>query len=148
MKIKIALLICFLAISISCSEGSKDDEIAKWKSEILAMEKAFNDTAQKEGLANAFKIYAAPEGVIKRGKKVIKGKDNIFQWYANDARPGESLSWEPTFVDVSSAGDLGYTYGDYIFTSTDSTGIVKESKGIFHTVWKRQPTGEWKFVWD
>ena len=104
--------------------------------------------AREKGLIEAFEFYAAADGVIRRGKKVIQGKNEIRQWYENDVRPGETLSWTPTFVDVSSSGDLAYTYGDYLFTSTDSTGTKKENRGIFHTVWKRQKNGEWRFVWD
>jgi ketosteroid isomerase-like protein len=49
---------------------------------------------------------------------------------------------------VSACGDLGYTWGSYTFTATDSLGATHRSEGIFHTVWKRQPDGSWKFVWD
>ncbi|MBL7111012.1 MAG: DUF4440 domain-containing protein [Bacteroidales bacterium] len=62
--------------------------------------------------------------------------------------PDASLVWEPEFVDVEESGDLGYTYGSFVFTAKDSTGNDIESKGVFHTVWKRQADGEWRFVWD
>jgi len=59
-----------------------------------------------------------------------------------------SLVWEPDFVDVSASGDLAYTYGKFIYTLTDSLGKDQVMEGIFHTVWKRQTDGTWKFVWD
>ena len=60
----------------------------------------------------------------------------------------ENLSWKPDFVDVSASGDLGYTYGHFTYSYTDSTGTIMESSGVFHTVWKRQADGSWLFVWD
>ena len=60
----------------------------------------------------------------------------------------KNLSWSPDFIDVSSSGDLGYTYGKYVFTYSDSIGNLLEDTGIFHTVWKRQADGLWKFVCD
>jgi len=60
----------------------------------------------------------------------------------------QQLEWAPDFVDVSSSGDLAYTYGKFTFSFKDSLGNKVENKGIFHTVWKRQSNGEWKFVWD
>jgi ketosteroid isomerase-like protein len=30
----------------------------------------------------------------------------------------------------------------------DSVGNKKDFKGIFHTVWKKQKDGSWKYVWD
>ena len=59
-----------------------------------------------------------------------------------------SLDWYPDFIEVSDAGDLGYTYGHYTFSATDAEGKPVQDAGIFHTVWKRQADGQWRFVWD
>ncbi len=131
-----------------CTGTDPEANIDQWKAEILSVEKAFNDMAQREGLTKAFEYYAAEDGVIRRSKKVIKGKDAIRKWYENDVRPNETLTWTPTFVDVSQSGDLAYTYGNFTFTYPDSLGNLKANKGIFHTVWKRQADGNWRFVWD
>ncbi len=78
----------------------------------------------------------------------FEGKVAIQEWIKNDVRPNETLTWKPTFVDVSRSGDLAYTYGGAVFTSIDSTGNKIERIGEFHTIWKRQKDGTWKFVWD
>ncbi|NER16122.1 YybH family protein [Spongiivirga citrea] len=147
MKQNILILVLLLFISIGCTDRNQND-LENWQAEIIKVEKDFNDMAQKDGLIKAFEFYAAKDGVIRRGKKVIKGKEAIANWYQKDVRPNETLTWKPTFVDVSESGDLAYTYGDYVFTSLDSLGNKKENKGIFHTVWKRQKDGNWRFVWD
>ena len=59
-----------------------------------------------------------------------------------------SLTWKPDFVDVAASGDLGYTYGKYTYSFTNSEGNKIETNGVFHTVWKRQLDGTWKFVCD
>ena len=58
------------------------------------------------------------------------------------------LEWKPDYIDVSISGDLGYTYGKFTFSAIDTTGKLIESEGIFHTVWKKQEDGSWKYVWD
>ncbi|MFC2138829.1 YybH family protein, partial [Bacteroidota bacterium] len=58
------------------------------------------------------------------------------------------LEWKPDYIDVSTSGDLGYTFGKFTFSAKDTTGKLIESEGIFHTVWKRQEDGSWKYVWD
>lgn len=131
---------------VGCNNSNK--KIEKWKTEIKNVEQAFNDMAQKEGLVKAFEFYAADEGVIKRNKKIVKGKGAIAKWYKDDVRPNETLTWTPTFIDVSKSGDMAYTYGDFVFTYPDTLGNMKSNSGIFHTVWKRQTDGNWKFVWD
>ena len=100
------------ALLMGCKNPEKNADIEYWKTEIISVEKSFNDMAQKDGLAKAFSNFAAEDGVIKRGKNIIKGKDSIFNWYEKDTRPNESLSWIPTFVDVSENGDMAYTYGN------------------------------------
>ncbi|WP_424964156.1 YybH family protein [Ekhidna sp.] len=143
---KIAITTLLIVFYTGCETSQK--EINAWKEEIKETEKAFSEMARNRGIPEAFEYYADPEGVIRRSKKIIKGKDSIRTWYNNDTRPGDTLSWTPTFIDVSASGDMGYTYGDYRFTYLDSLGNQKESTGIFHTVWKRQPNGEWRYVWD
>lgn len=145
-QVYISLLV--VLILSGCKKSETNGNIAQWKSEIVKVEQDFNDMAQEKGLVEAFYNYAANDGVIRRNRKIIKGKVAIREWYKKDVRPNETLTWKPTFVDVSSSGDLAYTYGEFIFTSIDSTGAKKVSKGIFHTVWKRQKDGSWKFVWD
>lgn len=64
------------------------------------------------------------------------------------APPNMTLTWKPDFVEVSSSGDLAYTYGWYQFSMTDTAGKVARDTDEFHTIWKRQPDGEWRYIWD
>ncbi len=142
------LLLVLLLFPLACKESPNTTKMDQWKAEIRTVEADFNAMAQKEGLVKAFAFYAAEDGVIRRQRKVIKGKNAIEQWYEDDVRPNESLTWEPSFIDVSKSGDLAYTYGTFVFKSMDTLGNIKTNTGIFHTVWKRQADGSWKFVWD
>jgi len=122
----------------------------KWKREIVKTEKEFSDMAGEVGIPAAFILYAADDAVVLRGDQLVVGKSELIAFYQDQygENEDESLSWEPDFVDVSSSGDLGYTYGQYTYSYVDSTGSTIEHTGIFHTVWKRQPDGTWRFVWD
>ncbi len=143
------LLLFIFLLSYSCDTGVKEDSIEKWKSEIVETEKAFADLVQKEGIPAGFLAFAADDVVLNRGKRLIIGKEALAESYKNTSKqPGVNLSWIPDFVDVSSSGDLGYTYGKYVYAITDSTGHTEEDTGVFHTVWKRQSDGTWRFVWD
>lgn len=148
MKKTIVILAINSLLFLSCNSSPSVKNLKKWKAEIVETEKKFNDLAQNEGLVKAFETYAARDGVINRQRKIIKGKTAIAEWYKKDVRPNETLTWKPDFVDVSNSGDLGYTYGTAVFTTIDSLGNKNERKGKFHTVWKRQANGSWRFVWD
>ncbi len=47
---------------------------------------------------------------------------------------------KPDFVDVSASGDMGYTYGEFTYSYTDSTGNTVENRGISYGMEK---TGRW-----
>ena len=129
----------------------EDDKtlIDNWKNEILETEQNFAKMASEEGIDRAFLFYAADDAVLMRNNQLVIGKNAIRNHFNNqNSNEDVSLTWEPDFIDVAKFGDLGYTYGKYIFTSTDSNGNKVESNGVFHTVWKRQADGNWRFVWD
>ncbi len=120
--------------------------IEKWKQEIRETEQSFAKMAREEGIHVAFITYAAEDAVLMRNNDLVVGKNNIDLFYKNQTSKG--LTWIPEFVEVAASGDLAYTYGHYTYTYTDTFGNTIEDIGIFHTVWKRQPNGTWRFVWD
>ncbi len=134
---------CVLLLMLLSSCSTKTTNNEKSKDEVKQAEKDFSQMAQEKGIAAAFYAFADDSAVIKRGAKIFKGKEAIRDFYSN--QQGE-LQWSPDFADVSD--DLGYTYGHFVFSDKDSTGKVNETKGYFHTVWKKQKDGTWKFVWD
>lgn len=133
----------------SCQSEKKDDLHEKAKIEIVQAEKDFEKMAAEKGIAEAFWFYADSNAIIKRQHDtLIQGKENIRNYYSADYFKIATVKWSPDFADASSNGDIGYTYGKYTWQSKDSSGKVNEAKGIFHTVWKRQKDGSWRYVWD
>ena len=139
----LAILCCFF--SISCSIRHRASEYAK--AEILATEKEFALLCKNEGIEKAFTSYASDEAIILLGDSLLKGRSEIQHHYSKPSYATATLQWKPDFVDASASGEMGYTYGHYVFTSLGANGERKEYRGIFHTVWKKQD-GKWKFVWD
>ena len=119
---------------------------AKAKEEILAAEAAFCKFAKERGVEAAFLEFAADDAVICRTTKVYKGKDGIRKFYDHKDK-NDQLTWKPDFVGVSEAADMGYTYGEYDFSGLRA-GTTLTDHGVFHTVWKKQKDGSWKFVLD
>ena len=123
--------------------------IEDWKNEILLAEMDFAQMAADEGIPKAFLYYAAEDAVLMRNNQLFIGKGAIKNNYSSlEKDENVQLTWKADFVDVSSSGDLGYTYGEYTYTYKDEAGNSQSEKGIFHTVWKRQDNGDWRFVWD
>jgi ketosteroid isomerase-like protein len=142
------LLSVFLVLPMLWGCESRQDSRETWKKEIEETEKEFSAMAQQEGIPAAFLAFAADDAVLMRNNILVVGKEAIKESLGTGSGDNASLTWEPDFVDVAASGDLGYTYGKYIYTLTDSAGNKQVQEGIFHTVWKRQQDGSWKFVWD
>ena len=117
--------------------------------EIAAAEKAFEKMAAEKGIDTAFWFYADTAAVIKRGNdSLIKGKAGILNFYSAPYFKSARVRWSPDLVEAAESGDMGYTFGRYEWISADSLGTEDTSTGVFHTVWKKQTDGSWKYTWD
>jgi ketosteroid isomerase-like protein len=133
---------------ISCSEKSTPSYETLQK-EVMATEKDFEKMAGEKGVAEAFWYYADDSAVIKRGNdSLIHGKNSIRDFYSRDFYKSAKVNWTPDFIQVSEDGTLAWTYGKYTWKATNDKGEVQEAHGIFHTVWKKQKDGTWRYVWD
>jgi ketosteroid isomerase-like protein len=132
-----------------CFVNGQAQDVKVLKEEILKTEKEFNEAAKTKGIAEAFYYYADENAVIKRqNDTLIRGKESIKQYYQNPKYRNTEVTWSPDFVDVSSDGTMGYTYGKFTWKMKDEKGKTTTYTGIFHTVWKRQGNGLWRYVWD
>jgi len=61
---------------------------------------------------------------------------------------GTSLTWTPIKAEMAASGDLGYTYGNYIYTAKNKEGKLVTSYGKYTSIWKKQKDGQWKVVVD
>ncbi len=105
-------------------------------STIVAAEIAFARAAREQGQWTAFKQFAAP-GALLHGKN---GPFPIEPWLATQTDPPAAVQWEPRAVVLSCDGALAVSEG----RSRTPDGKV----GNFLTVWERQPSGEYRYVFD
>jgi ketosteroid isomerase-like protein len=105
----------------------------------------------KSGDAGKVTAHYAPEAlVMDPGAAPAKGAAAIragVQKAMDD--PGFSLSFNSDKVDVAASGDLAVSRGAFKLTMTDpATKAAQSSTGTFVTVYKPQPDGSWKAIWD
>lgn len=142
-------ILLFLVVICTTSCKTKIKSKLELEAEVFKAEDDFKNLSQTKGIAEAFHAFADENAVIKReNDTLIRGKENIKKYYGNPKFQKASVTWKPDFVDVSKDGEMAYTYGKFIWTFKDSLGNKKDFKGLFHTVWKKQKDGSWKYVWD
>ncbi len=145
MKYPIVLLFIILFMTVSCNQRVNKEKI---KCEVYQTEKAFEKMALEKGINEAFFYFAADSAVILRGSELIKGRENIRNFYSHEKYKTAKVNWTPDFIDISACGTMAYTYGKYIWAINNSEANSIELKGYFHTVWKKQDDNSWKYVWD
>lgn len=107
----------------------------------------FAATSRDSGTAEAFFRYMAPDGMLLRpGQDPLRGPQAI-----KDRMSGRNdiiLSWVPRGAEVSSARDIGYTWGTYAVERATPQGVVLLGTGRYLNVWRKQPDGTWKVIVD
>jgi ketosteroid isomerase-like protein len=114
---------------------------------LRSTELAFSDSG-KRSLAIAFKAFAAPDAAKISGATYVFGQDAVAQDFLRPPPPGfTGMMWSAEYGTVAGSGDLGFNAGR-VFARPDSTGKQPPSGGLFVTIWRRQPNGEWKYLVD
>ncbi len=105
---------------------------------IVAAERAFAADAPSMGIAGSFNKWSVPEAIVIGGGQAQR----IGEAYPDGPRPADEplLEWWPNFAGISRSGDLGFTTG--------GVAVNGRRTGHYFTVWKRQPDGAWKWVYD
>jgi len=112
---------------------------------LFTLEADFAKAVAEHGHA-AFVSYFAEDGVELDDGGGIASRDEIAK---QPAWPeGTSLSWTPVRGDMAASGDLGYTYGNYVFKSRNRDGKIVSTYGKYMSVWKKQKDGSWKVAVD
>jgi len=139
----IALLLGLLAAEFAGRAGAESDGTAQ----LRQLEAEFVKTTAEKGL-DGFMSYFAEDGAeLVDGGGIVTGKENIRQ-ALGPWGPDQSLTWTPVKAEMAASGDLGYTYGTYVFKDKGKDGKLITAYGKYATVWKKQKDGSWKVVMD
>lgn len=105
---------------------------------VVAAERAFAADAPSLGIAGSFNKWSTPDAIVIAGGEAR----TIGEAYPDGPGPADEplLEWWPNFAGVSRSGDFGFTTG--------GVAVNGERTGHYFTIWKRQPDGSWKWVYD
>jgi ketosteroid isomerase-like protein len=120
------------------ADGPGNAELA---AQLRATEEAFARTMADRDHA-AFVSFLAADAVFFGRRGELRGRDAVAAaWkplYEGAAAP---FSWQPEVATVLDSGSLGLTSGPVV--APDGKRI-----GTFTSVWRREPDGSWKIVFD
>lgn len=146
MKIILRALLIVLAL-VGCqrnpSGGSAMGGDSTAKQKLLQTDISFSNLSKTNGEQYAFMEYMADKGVLLRPNHDPMKESMVRLFIQMLDTSKSSLTWQPTDADVSSSGELGYTYGVYTYREPDTT-----MRGTYISVWKKDSSGNWKVVLD
>ncbi|MEO6329814.1 MAG: DUF4440 domain-containing protein [Ginsengibacter sp.] len=145
LKIIISALF-YIALCIllqGCFKKTKKLNAISDKEQMIKTDMAFSVMSRELGMRKAFIEFIDADGILLRPNHMpIIGADAIdFLSQANDT--SYTLTWKPSAAQISSSGDMGFTYGIYLLQLRDTA-----LSGTYVSIWKKQPDGKWKFILD
>ena len=136
-----SLFLIFLAASLI----GQTREVVAGEALLRQLEADFAADVAKHG-HDAFITHFADDGVEVVDGGGFNDKDAMRKqppW-----PEGTTLTWAPIKAEMAASGDLGYTYGNYIYTAKNKEGKLVTSYGKYTSIWKKQKDGQWKVVVD
>jgi ketosteroid isomerase-like protein len=123
----------------ACATSAPGTRVASSAAPVIAAERAFARHSIEIGTNSAFRNFTAPNGQVPRASGIVDAPAE----YANATDPGPgNLFWWPAYAGISRSGDLGFTTGPF------SGDAARTPVGQYFTVWRRQPDGSWKWLFD
>lgn len=105
---------------------------------VVAAERAFARHSVEIGTNQAFRTFAAPDGQVLAPDFISTASNYPVE---RDAPPN-GFFWWPAYAGISRSGDLGFTNGSY------SADAARTPGGCYFTMWRRQPDGQWRWLFD
>jgi len=131
-----------IALMASLAGGcTQSANVEEERSKLMTLDREWS--ASTKDIDKFMSYYAPDAATYPPGMPIAEGTAAIREAFSKMmATPGFSVSWTPAKADVSTAGDVGATYGTYEATMTGGS-----EKGKYITNWKKV-NGDWKVSAD
>jgi ketosteroid isomerase-like protein len=141
-----------LTLSFGCAAqqpAAPPDTRAADEAAIRKADADWSKTGEAKQLDQWMTFYTDDATLLPPNEPMATNKDAIRKSIGDLlALPGLDLKWQPTKVEVSRSGDLGYSLGTYEMTANDPAGKPFSERGKYAEVWKKQADGSWKCAVD
>jgi ketosteroid isomerase-like protein len=114
---------------------------------LRALEAEFMKATAERGFDGFMSYFADDASDLPNGGAIVTGKENIRK-ALGPWGPDVSLTWSPVKAEMAASGELGYTFGNYVFKAKDKEGNLVVHYGKYATVWEKQKDGSWKVAMD
>lgn len=115
--------------------------------EIFEADRAFARMSAERGPAAAFAQFTTALSVqLPASGPPVVGSQAIADFMGGP--PNSTLTWRPERSEASSAGDVGWSWGNYEARTPTPNGNVSITTGRYLSIWRRHANGAWRVVLD
>lgn len=133
-----------LLLIIAATTAAPFDEV---RQAVVCAEVSFSRAAERRDMGSFSGFLDEEARFVSDG--VSRGPAEVTAaWAPFFEDDGPEIRWRPAIVEVVADGTLALSRGTYRVRGIDASGSATESWGTFNSVWRRQPDGEWKVLFD
>jgi uncharacterized protein (TIGR02246 family) len=115
---------------------------------IRDLDTEWSQAAQNKDADKFASFYSETGSAMPFNAPIVTGKAKVKElWATLMAKPGFSLRFAPTHIEVASSRDMAYDVGTFVLNLGDDKGMSTTIPGKYVVVWKAQG-GEWKVEAD
>jgi ketosteroid isomerase-like protein len=145
------VLTAYLALSVTAALASArvppTDRFAD-EAAIRKIDLEWSHAAETKNLDGLVAPYAADGSVLPFSAAIATGTAAIRQvWSGLSSKPGFSLRFAPTKIEVAASGDMAWEVGTFELKLNDAEGNLMTIPGKFVVTWKKLG-GTWKVAAD
>jgi ketosteroid isomerase-like protein len=147
MKIRIGagLILSFVLLQT----GSWSAPVETDEQVIRKLDAEWSRAAGNKDATKCVSFYSETGSAFPFNAPIATGKAQIQQlWVGLMAKPGFSLHFDPTHIEVANSKDLAYDVGTFELKLNDEKGVSMTIPGKYVVVWKKQKDGQWKVEAD
>jgi uncharacterized protein (TIGR02246 family) len=147
MRLKLAMAVLILVPVAMAQANAKKSSDAE--NRIRALDSEWSQAAQSKDVDKMVSYYSDDASAFPFNAPIATGKEQIRQlWSALMAKPGFSLSFAPTKIDVAKSNDLAYEAGTFELKMNDAQNNPTTTNGKYVVCWKKPAKGDWKVQFD
>jgi len=147
MRLKLVTAVLILVPVAMAQANAKKSSDAE--NRIRALDSEWSQAAQSKDVDKMVSYYSDDASAFPFNAPIATGKEQIRQlWSALMAKPGFSLSFAPTKIDVAKSNDLAYEAGTFELKMNDAQNNPTTTNGKYVVCWKKSAKGEWKVQFD
>lgn len=140
MKSSVLVRPCVLLCTLLVAGSADAESTVQLAAQVRATEIAFARTLADRD-PKKFTSMIAPDSIWLGAKPLHGPAEILASWQSYFDAQTPPFSWQPEIVEVQVGGKLALSTGPV----TDAAG---KRIGTYTSIWRREPSGEWKIIFD